>query len=74
MVCVGYIEVVCDLVWMVGFELFGVICEVMNDDGSMVCWFELEVFVVEYGIKIGIIVDLIYYWLIYECIVECIVE
>lgn len=45
LVCVGYIEVVVDILCMVGFYLVGVICEIMNDDGIMVCLLELVLFV-----------------------------
>lgn len=45
LVCVGYIEVVVDILCFVGLNLVGVICEIMNDDGIMVCLFDLVVFV-----------------------------
>lgn len=38
---VGYIEVVVDLVKLCGVELVGVICEIINEDGMMVCVFDL---------------------------------
>lgn len=73
-ICVGYIEVGVDLVMLVGLELVGVLVEIFNLDGSMVCWLELEVFVCEYGLKMGFIVDLIVYCLVIEKIVECVDE
>lgn len=39
--CVGYMEVVVDLVIMCGFYLVGVICEVIKEDGMMVRLFDL---------------------------------
>lgn len=73
-ICVGYIEVGVDLVMLVGLELVGVLVEILNLDGSMVCCLELEVFVCEYGLKMGFIVDLIVYCLVIEKIVECVDE
>jgi len=51
---------------MAGFDESGVICEVMNDDGSMSRRAELETFAAEHGIKIGTIADLIHYRLLHE--------
>src|SRR5574344_464478 len=62
----GHTEAACDLARMAGFQPSGVICEVMNDDGSMARRPELEVFAQEHGIKIGTIADLIHYRLIHE--------
>lgn len=59
--CVGYIEVGVDLLCLVGLEFVGVIVEIFNEDGMMVCCLELEKFVEKYNFKIGIIVDLIEY-------------
>ncbi|GGX87206.1 3,4-dihydroxy-2-butanone 4-phosphate synthase [Litchfieldella qijiaojingensis] len=57
----GHTEAACDLAAMAGFEPSGVICEVMNDDGSMARRPELERFAAEHGLKIGTIADLIHY-------------
>ena len=57
----GHTEAACDLARMAGFEPSGVICEVMNDDGTMARRAELEAFAAEHGIKIGTIADLIHY-------------
>lgn len=70
----GHTEAACDLARMAGFEPSGVICEVMNDDGSMARRPELEAFAAEHGIKIGTIADLIHYRLIHERTVERIAE
>lgn len=42
---VGYIEVFVDVVCLVGVGFFGVICEIMNEDGMMVWLLDLVVFV-----------------------------
>ncbi|KAA6167123.1 3,4-dihydroxy-2-butanone-4-phosphate synthase, partial [Pseudomonas veronii] len=55
----GHTEAACDLARMAGFEPSGVICEVMNDDGTMARRAELEAFAAEHNLKIGTIADLI---------------
>ncbi|MDH4560262.1 bifunctional 3,4-dihydroxy-2-butanone-4-phosphate synthase/GTP cyclohydrolase II [Pseudomonas sp. BN411] len=70
----GHTEAACDLSRMAGFEPSGVICEIMNDDGTMSRRPELEAFAAEHGIKIGTIADLIHYRLIHERTVERIAE
>ncbi|GHC18525.1 bifunctional 3,4-dihydroxy-2-butanone-4-phosphate synthase/GTP cyclohydrolase II [Aidingimonas halophila] len=57
----GHTEAACDLSAMAGFEPSGVICEVMNEDGSMARRPELERFAAEHGLKMGTIADLIHY-------------
>jgi len=70
----GHTEAACDLARMAGFEPSGVICEIMNDDGSMARRAELEVFAEQHGIKIGTIADLIHYRLIHERTIQRIAE
>ncbi|MBM7062763.1 3,4-dihydroxy-2-butanone-4-phosphate synthase [Pseudomonas sp. UL073] len=70
----GHTEAACDLARMGGFEPSGVICEIMNDDGTMARRPELEAFAELHGIKIGTIADLIHYRLIHERTVERISE
>lgn len=70
----GHTEAACDLARMGGFEASGVICEIMNDDGTMARRPELEEFAAQHGIKIGTIADLIHYRLIHERTVERIGE
>ncbi|NHN75745.1 3,4-dihydroxy-2-butanone-4-phosphate synthase [Azotobacter chroococcum] len=70
----GHTEAACDLARMAGFEPSGVICEIMNDDGSMARRPELEVFAEQHGIKIGTIADLIHYRLIHERTIQRIAE
>ena len=70
----GHTEAACDLARMGGFEPSGVICEIMNDDGTMSRRPELEEFAKQHGIKIGTIADLIHYRLIHERTVERVSE
>ena len=57
----GHTEAACDLSALAGLDPSGVICEVMNDDGSMARRPELERFAAEHGLKMGTIADLIHY-------------
>ncbi|QKE61939.1 3,4-dihydroxy-2-butanone-4-phosphate synthase [Aquipseudomonas campi] len=70
----GHTEAACDLARMAGFEPSGVICEIMNDDGTMARRPELEVFAEQHGLKIGTIADLIHYRLIHERTVQRVSE
>ena len=70
----GHTEAACDLARMAGFEPSGVICEIMNDDGTMARRTELEVFAAEHDLKIGTIADLIHYRLTHERTVERVSE
>jgi len=62
----GHTEAACDLARLAGFDGSGVICEVMNDDGSMARRAELEAFAKLHQLKIGTIADLIHYRLLHE--------
>ncbi|QNI02452.1 3,4-dihydroxy-2-butanone-4-phosphate synthase [Halomonas sp. SH5A2] len=66
----GHTEAACDLAALAGCDPSGVICEVMNDDGSMARRPELEVFAQEHGIKMGTIADLIHYRIVNEQTVD----
>lgn len=66
----GHTEAACDLARLAGFEDAGVICEVMNDDGSMARRADLERFATQHDLKIGTIADLIHYRVINESTVE----
>lgn len=70
----GHTEAACDLARMGGFGESGVICEIMNDDGSMARRSELEAFAAEHGLKIGTIADLIHYRLLNERTVQRVSE
>ena len=62
----GHTEAACDLAALAGCDPSGVICEIMNDDGSMARRPELEAFAQEHGIKVGTIADLIHYRIVNE--------
>jgi 3,4-dihydroxy 2-butanone 4-phosphate synthase / GTP cyclohydrolase II len=55
----GHTEAGCDLASMAGLSPAAVICEIMNDDGTMARLPDLEIFAREHGLKIGTIADLI---------------
>jgi len=57
----GQTEGSVDLARLAGLKPAGVICEVMNDDGTMARMPDLEIFSKEHGIKIVTIADLIKY-------------
>ncbi len=57
----GHTEAAVDISRMAGLNPAGVICEVMNDDGSMARLPELIAFAQLHGLKIGAIADLIAY-------------
>lgn len=66
----GHTEAACDLARLAGFDASGVICEVMNTDGSMARRADLEKFAQEHAIKIGTIADLIHYRVVNESSIE----
>jgi 3,4-dihydroxy 2-butanone 4-phosphate synthase/GTP cyclohydrolase II len=70
----GHTEAGCDLTEMAGLTPASVICEIMNDDGSMARLPDLLEFAKEHGLKIGTIADLIHYRGQNECLVERIAE
>ena len=57
----GHTEAAVDVSRLAGLNPSGVICEIMNDDGSMARLPELVAFAQRHGIKIGTISDLIGY-------------
>ncbi len=57
----GHTEAGCDLAQMAGCEPAAVICEIMNDDGSMARLPQLLEFAAKHKLKIGTIRDLIHY-------------
>ena len=57
----GHTEAGCDLAAMAGCSPASVICEIMNDDGTMARLPDLQLFAAEHGLKIGTIADLIHY-------------
>ena len=66
----GHTEAGCDLARLAGLSPAAVICEIMNDDGSMARLPDLEVFAREHGLKIGTIADLIGHRSRHETLIE----
>jgi 3,4-dihydroxy 2-butanone 4-phosphate synthase/GTP cyclohydrolase II len=66
----GHTEAAVDLCRLAGLRPAGVICEVMNDDGTMARRPHLQAFARQHGLKIGTIADLIRYRLRNERSVE----
>ena len=66
----GHTEAACDLPMLAGLEPAGVICEIMNDDGTMARMPELLAFAKTHGLKVGTIADLIHYRSRTESLVE----
>ena len=66
----GHTEAAVDLCRLAGLKPAGVLCEVMNDDGSMARRPQLQEFARLHGLKIGTIADLIRYRLRTERSVE----
>jgi 3,4-dihydroxy 2-butanone 4-phosphate synthase/GTP cyclohydrolase II len=57
----GHTEAGCDFAELAGLTPAAVICEIMNDDGTMARLPDLVEFAKEHGLKIGTIADLIHY-------------
>ena len=55
----GHTEAGCDLSVMAGCSPASVICEVMNEDGTMARLPDLQIFAAQHNLKIGTIADLI---------------
>jgi 3,4-dihydroxy 2-butanone 4-phosphate synthase/GTP cyclohydrolase II len=66
----GQTEGSVDLARLAGLKSAGVICEIMNEDGTMARMPDLEVFAREHGLKIVTIADLIKYRLQKEFLVR----
>ena len=66
----GHTEASVDLARLAGLYPAGVICEIMNDDGTMARMPDLVAFAQRHGLKIGTIEDLIGYRLSHDRIVR----
>lgn len=66
----GQTEGSVDLSRLAGLKPSGVICEIMNDDGTMARMPDLEIFAKKHNLKIVTIADLIKYRLQNECLVR----
>ncbi len=70
----GHTEAAVDFARMAGFEEAGVICEIMNPDGTMSRLPDLRKFAKKHKLKIATIHDLIEYRVSHEKLVERVVE
>ncbi|HEY1631236.1 MAG TPA: 3,4-dihydroxy-2-butanone-4-phosphate synthase [Rhizomicrobium sp.] len=70
----GHTEASVDIARLAGLNPAGVICEIMNDDGTMARLPDLVAFAQLHGLKIGTIADLIAYRRRYDHIVERVVQ
>ena len=70
----GHTEASVDLARLAGLYPAGVICEIMNDDGTMARLPNLIAFAQRHGLKIGTIADLIAYRLRYDHLVKVVAE
>lgn len=70
----GHTEAVVDLMKLAGLAPVGVLCEVLNEDGTMARTPELMIFAEKYGLSIITVKDLIAYRLRTDRLVECIAE
>lgn len=66
----GHTEAGVDLARLAGLESASVICEIMNEDGTMARLSELEEFAQHHGLKIGTIADLIRYCTEHESTIQ----
>ncbi|MBA4390834.1 MAG: bifunctional 3,4-dihydroxy-2-butanone-4-phosphate synthase/GTP cyclohydrolase II [Syntrophus sp. (in: bacteria)] len=74
LVRVGHTEASVDLARLAGLKPAGVICEIMNEDGTMARLPDLEVFADKHGMKILTIADLIKYKMQNQKLVRRVVE
>ncbi|HET6469029.1 MAG TPA: 3,4-dihydroxy-2-butanone-4-phosphate synthase [Geminicoccaceae bacterium] len=66
----GHTEAAVDIARLAGLNPAGVICEIMNDDGTMARLPDLVAFAQRHGLKVGKIADLIAYRLRHDRLVE----
>lgn len=66
----GHTEAAVDVARLAGLNPSGVICEIMNDDGTMARMDDLRVFARRHGLKLGTIRDLIAFRLENDAMIE----
>lgn len=66
----GHTEAGCDLAALAGLSPAAVICEILNEDGSMARLPDLVGFAAQHGLKLGSIADLIHHRTSHESLVE----
>ncbi len=74
LVRVGQTEASVDIARIAGLQPAAVICEIMNDDGTMARMPDLEIFAEKHGLKIISVADLVKYRISKETLVKRIVE
>lgn len=70
----GHTEAAADIARLAGVYPAGVICEIMNDDGTMARMPDLVGFAQLHGLKVGTIADLIAYRRKYDSVVQAVEE
>lgn len=70
----GHTEAAVDIARLSGLSASGVICEIMNDDGTMARMPDLIDFARHHGLKLAAIADLIAYRRKHDSIVRCVAE
>jgi 3,4-dihydroxy 2-butanone 4-phosphate synthase/GTP cyclohydrolase II len=70
----GHTEACCDLARLAGLTPAAVLCEIMNEDGSMARLPDLIRFAREHQLKLGTIADLIQYRAAHESLIERVVQ
>ncbi|MDB5038291.1 MAG: ribA, partial [Bacteriovoracaceae bacterium] len=66
----GQTEGSVDLAKLAGLEPAGVICEIMNDDGSMARRDDLEIFAQKFQLKIGTVAEIIRHRMYHESLIQ----
>ena len=66
----GHTEACCDLARLAGLNPAAVLCEIMNDDGTMARLPDLLPFAQQHALKIGTSADLIHYRAAHESMIE----
>ena len=74
LVRVGQTEASVDIARIAGLQPAAVICEIMNDDGTMARMPDLEIFAEKHGLKIVSVADLVRYRVEKEMLVRRVVE
>ncbi|MDQ1265301.1 MAG: 3,4-dihydroxy 2-butanone 4-phosphate synthase / cyclohydrolase [Bacteroidota bacterium] len=68
----GHTEAAVDLMRLAGLKASGVLCEILNEDGTMARLPQLQVFSKEHDLKIITVKDLIAYRSKKDCYVQCV--
>ncbi|MFC9355758.1 bifunctional 3,4-dihydroxy-2-butanone-4-phosphate synthase/GTP cyclohydrolase II [Rhodococcus sp. NPDC057014] len=70
----GHTEAAADLARLAGFQPYGVLCEIMSQDGSMARRGELEDFSRKHGLDLVTVDDIVKYRQATEPLIECVAE